>query len=54
VALAEVRGYITDLRDMTSGRGDFALEFVRYEIVPEELAEGIIEERKARGKLAKR
>jgi elongation factor G len=54
VALAEVRGYITDLRDMTSGRGDFALEFVRYDIVPEELAEGIIEERKARGKLAKR
>jgi elongation factor G len=54
VALAEVRGYITDLRDMTSGRGDFALEFVRYDIVPEALAEGIIEERKARGKLAKR
>ncbi|MFZ6026187.1 MAG: elongation factor G [Chloroflexota bacterium] len=54
VPLAEVRGYITDLRDMTSGRGDFALEFVRYEIVPETLAQEIIEQRQARGKVVKR
>ncbi len=52
--LAEVRGYVTDLRDMTSGRGDFTLEFRRYEIVPEKLAEAIIAERQSRGKVARR
>jgi elongation factor G len=54
VPLAEARGYVTALRDMTSGRGNFSLEFVRYDIVPEELARGIIEERRARGKIAVR
>ena len=52
--LAEMRGYITNLRDMTSGRGDFSLEFLHYEIVPEEFAQAIIEERLARGKLSRR
>jgi elongation factor G len=52
--LAEVRGYVTALRDMTSGRGDFTLEFRRYEIVPDRLAEAIIAERQARGKVARR
>jgi elongation factor G len=54
VPLGEVRGYITALRDMTSGRGDFNLEFLRYEIVPDWLAEGIIEHRRAAGKIARR
>ena len=54
VPLAEVRGYVTALRDMTSGRGDFSLEFRTYAIVPDELAEAVIEERQARGKVSKR
>ena len=54
VPLAEVRGYVTALRDMTSGRGDFSLEFRTYAIVPDELAEAVIEERRARGKVSKR
>lgn len=54
VPLANARGYITDLRDMTSGRGDFTLEFARYEVVPDELAQAVIEERLARGKVTRR
>jgi len=54
VPLSEIRGYITDLRDMTSGRGDFALEFLRYDLVPDELAQVVIEDRRARGKIAVR
>ena len=54
VPLSEVRGYVTALRDMTSGRGDFSLEFRTYAIVPDGLAEAVIEERQARGKVARR
>jgi elongation factor G len=54
VPLAEARGYATDLRGMTSGRGTFTLEFRRYDRVPEPLAEKIIEERIAAGKLSRR
>jgi elongation factor G len=51
VPLAEARGYATDLRSMTQGRGTFTLEFKRYDVVPEEIAMEIIEERKAAGKV---
>jgi elongation factor G len=54
VPLAEVRGYVTALRDMTSGRGDFTLELRSYDIVPDSLAEAVIEERQARGKVSMR
>jgi elongation factor G len=54
VPLAEARGYATDLRNMTSGRGTFTLEFRRYEVVPPPLAEKIVEERIAAGKLPRR
>jgi elongation factor G len=54
VPLAEVRGYVTALRDMTSGRGDFSLEFRSYDLVPDGLAETIIAERLARGKVSRR
>jgi translation elongation factor EF-G len=39
---------------MTSGRGDFSLEFRSYAIVPDELAEAVIQERLARGKVSRR
>lgn len=54
VPLAEARGYATDLRSMTQGRGTFTLEFKRYDVVPNEIAEQIIEERKAAGKVPTR
>ena len=38
--------YATDLRSMTQGRGSFASEFVRYEDVPANIAQKIIEQAK--------
>jgi elongation factor G len=54
VPLAEARGYATDLRSMTQGRGTFTLEFKRYDIVPNEIAEEVIRERQAAGKVPER
>jgi elongation factor G len=51
VPLAEARGYATDLRSMTQGRGTFTLEFDSYEIVPDEIAQQVIEERVAANKV---
>ncbi len=51
VPLAEARGYATDLRNMTQGRGTFTLEFRQYDIVPEDIATEIIRERRAEGKV---
>lgn len=51
VPLAEARGYATDLRSMTQGRGTFTLEFKRYAVVPEGIAAGVIKERQAAGKV---
>jgi elongation factor G len=54
VPLAEARGYATDLRSMTQGRGTFTLEFERYDIVPDDIAEEVIEARKKAGKVPER
>lgn len=54
VPLAEARGYATDLRSLTQGRGTFTLEFDHYDIVPDDIAEEIIERRKEEGKLRQR
>ena len=43
---AEMYEYAIDLRAMTQGRGSFTMEFVRYEEVPAQLAEEIIENAK--------
>lgn len=40
---AELFEYAIDLRSMTQGRGTFEMDFVRYEQVPKELADRIIE-----------
>jgi elongation factor G len=44
VPLAEILRYAPDLRSMTSGRGDFEMELVRYEEVPGHIAERLVKE----------
>jgi translation elongation factor EF-G len=39
-------GYVTVLRDRTSGRGAFTLEFMHYAPIPEDTARPIIEARR--------
>ena len=48
VPLSEMFGYIGDLRTMTSGRGQFSMEFSHYLPCPRNVAEVVIEETKAR------
>ena len=47
VPLAEMFGYATDLRSATQGRASYTMQFHRYELVPDKIAETII--RKVRG-----
>jgi len=46
--LADMFGYIGDLRTMTSGRGQFSMEFSHYAPCPNNVAEAVITEAKAR------
>ncbi|MEZ0374806.1 MAG: elongation factor G [Candidatus Sericytochromatia bacterium] len=42
VPLAEMFGYATDLRSMTSGRGVFSMEFSHYAEVPKNVSEAVV------------
>ncbi len=48
VPLSEMFGYIGDLRTMTSGRGQFSMEFSHYNPCPNNVAEQVIKEAKER------
>jgi len=48
VPLAEMFGYIGDLRTMTSGRGQFSMEFENYQPCPRNVAEEVIADAKER------
>jgi len=45
VPLGEMFGYATDLRSSTQGRATYTMQFERYEQVPTNIAEQIVEHR---------
>jgi len=45
VPLAEMMRYTTTLRSMTGGRGTFSMEFNHYDLVPQHLAQEIMDQR---------
>ncbi|AOM42044.1 elongation factor G [Xenorhabdus hominickii] len=48
VPLSEMFGYATDLRSQTQGRASYSMEFLKYNEAPSNVAQAIIETRKAR------
>lgn len=51
--LSEMFGYIGDLRTMTSGRGQFSMEFEHYSACPKNVADDVIKEVQEREAAAK-
>jgi elongation factor G len=45
VPLSEMFGYATDLRSKTQGRGNYSMFFDKYEPVPKNVAEKILNEK---------
>jgi elongation factor G len=54
VPLSDMFGYIGDLRTMTSGRGQYSMEFSHYSPCPRNVSETVIAEAKAREEAKKK
>jgi elongation factor G len=54
IPLSEMFGYIGSLRTMTSGRGQFSMEFSHYSPCPQNVSEKVIAETKERNAAAKK
>jgi elongation factor G len=52
VPMAEVLDYAPDLRAITGGRGDYTIEFLRYEEVPSHIAQKVIAQSQAEAEVA--
>jgi elongation factor G len=53
VPMAEMLSYAPDLRAITGGRGDYTMDFARYEEVPHHLAQKVIEQAEAESEAVK-
>ncbi|MBQ5754971.1 MAG: elongation factor G [Oscillospiraceae bacterium] len=51
VPIAEMQNFTTFMRQLTQGRGWYTLDFVRYEVLPSNMEEKVIEEAKKLGNL---
>jgi elongation factor G len=47
VPLEEMYKYVNELKSITGGRGTYTMSFSHYEVVPSNIAQGIIEKAKA-------
>jgi elongation factor G len=43
VPMSEMLTYANELTSMTQGRGSFSMEFGRYDFVPQQLADKVVE-----------
>jgi elongation factor G len=43
VPMAEILTYAPDLRSLTGGQGEYTMEFLRYEEVPAQLAQKVVQ-----------
>ena len=44
VPMAEILTYSQSLTSLTGGRGDYHMQFARYEVVPSHIAQKIVEQ----------
>jgi elongation factor G len=52
VPMAEVLDYAPDLRAITGGRGDYTIEFLRYEEIPSHIAQKVIAQSQAEAEVS--